>query len=488
VPESSQIPILVGVGSVSQRCENPLEAAEPLVLMERALNLAAEDAGSKALLADADSIRIPRGFWGYPNPGRWIGDRIGAKKVRTQVAEVGVLQTTLLGQAARDISEGRAQVVLIAGGEAKYRMLREKITGQSAPITEQPPGESDEVLRPKLDLMHPLEIEVELVMPVRQYSMVENGLRAAEGLSISAHRDEVARIWSAMSEVASRNPEAWSRTPIPMDAIRDGGAQNPMLAFPYTKLHNSQWNVDQAAGLILCSAEKARALGIPEERWIYPLAITESNHMLPLCEREEIHRCPGFRIAGERAFELAGRGTEEIEHREIYSCFPSAVRVQARELGLDPSDSLTETGGMAFAGGPLNNFVIQATAHMATVLRKDRGSTGLVTCVSGILTKQGVTLWSSDPGQHQFGFEDVTEEVRAVMPPRPLDSKLSGPARVITYTVLDAEAEAARGVLLCEMEDGRRSLAVCDDPARSASMTLEEYCGREVELRAGKLC
>jgi hypothetical protein len=60
-------------------------------------------------------------------------------------------------------------------------------------------------------------------------------------------------------------------------------------------------------------------------------------------------------------------------------CFPSAVRVQVRELGIDLRRPPTLTGGMAFAGGPLNNFVFQALVTMARVLRADPGSVGLPT-------------------------------------------------------------------------------------------------------------
>ncbi|MGI9589790.1 MAG: hypothetical protein ACR2P8_00365, partial [Myxococcota bacterium] len=56
-------PVLVGVGVVQQREEDPARAAEPLELMARALERAAEDAGSRALLERADAIRTPRGFW-----------------------------------------------------------------------------------------------------------------------------------------------------------------------------------------------------------------------------------------------------------------------------------------------------------------------------------------------------------------------------------------------------------------------------------------
>ena len=64
---------------------------------------------------------------------------------------------------------------------------------------------------------------------------------------------------------------------------------------------------------------------------------------------------------------------------------------------------------MAFAGGPLNHFSLQALVRMAQVLREDAGSLGLVTAVSGIITKQGVSLWSSEPGATAFAHDDVSD-------------------------------------------------------------------------------
>src|SRR6185295_5046312 len=135
------------------------------------------------------------------------------------------------------------------------------------------------------------------------------------------------------------------------------------------KLHNSQWNVDQAAGLIFCSVAAARAAGIPESKWLFPLVVADANRMIPLSERAEMHRSYGFRAAGQQALAHTGMSIAEVEHFELYSCFPIAVRMQARELGLPEGRSLTVSGGMPFAGGPLNNFVLQAMARMTEVLR-----------------------------------------------------------------------------------------------------------------------
>ena len=393
-------PVLVGAGAISQREEDPARAREPLALMIAALERAAEDAGSRALLERADSVRAPRGFWDYPDPCRLVAERFGAPQARTEIAEIGVLQTTSLGRAAADIAAGRADVVLVTGAEARHRALRATKTGVDAPLTKQAPATPDTVLRPHAPILSAAEMKAGLLMPVSQYATIENALRAAEGVSIEKHRDAVASLWAGFAAVAAENPDAWSRERVDAAAIADP-ARNPMQAFPYGKLHCSQWNVDQAAGLIFCSVATARALGIPRARWIFPLAIADANPMIPFTERRALHRCAGFAKAGERVFAHTGMSLADVAYREIYSCFPSAVRIQMRELGIDDDRPLTVTGGMAFAGGPLNHFVFQSLVRMTQILRDDPGSLGLITAVSGIVTKQGVSLWSSEPAQRR---------------------------------------------------------------------------------------
>lgn len=483
----SRTPVLVGAGAVQQRLDDPLQALEPIELMIAALRHAAEDAGCPQILARADSIRMPRGFWDYPDPGRLIADRFGAKAARTQVAELGILQTTLFGLAVAAIAAGEEDVVLITGGEAKYRALRAQLAGAQAPLTVQAGGEPDSVLRPASDIWSQIEADFGLLMPVNQYSIMENGLRHAEGLSLEMHRREVAELCATFSRVAADNPNAWNREPRTAAEIAGTANGNRMLAFPYTKLHNSQWNVDQAAGLILCSVEAARAAGIPEEKWVFPLAVTESNHMVPLTQRREMHRSDGFRLAGQRALEIAGLTIDAVDHLELYSCFPIAVRIQAREMKVPAGRLLTVSGGMPFAGGPLNNFVLQAAVRMTETLRADRGSRGMLTAVSGMLTKQGVSLWSSKPPTQPCRFDDVTAEVSAAMQTVEVTPRYEGTAVVASYTVIYNGETPARGVAVCDLPDGRRTLAATDDQALAAKMVQSEFCGHRVEVSGGKL-
>jgi len=477
-------PVLVGVGAITQREPDPARALEPLALMAHALERAAEDAGAPGLLARADRIGVCRGFWDHPDPGRWLATRFGASRATTEMAEIGVLQTTLVGRAAHAIAEGRSEVALVAGGEARRRAQAARRAGVEAPTTALPDREADTVLRPGADIITRLEIERGLAMPVGQYAMIENALRFAEGQGLAAHRRAVAELGSRMSAVAADRPDAWRHERLAPETIRDAGPDNPMLAFPYTRLHCSQWNVDQAAGLVLCSVAAAEAAGVPRARWVFPLAVAESNHMVPLTERKVLHRSPGFRAAGRAALRRAGRKVEDVRHRELYSCFPVAVRVQARELGMDEHDPVTVTGGMAFAGGPLNNFALQGMVGMARVLRDDPASTGVVTAISGMLTKQGVSLWSGEPGDAGFHHDDVSAEAEAAVERVEVVADAAGPATVASYTVLHSGA-APQVVVLCDLPDGRRTLARSDDAGLIATAEHDELCGRAVGLEDG---
>ena len=140
---------------------------------------------------------------------------------------------------------------------------------------------------------------------------------------------------------------------------------------------------------------------------------------------------------------------------------------------------------MRFAGGPLNNYVLQATARMAEVLRGDPGSIGLVTTVSGFLTKQGIALWSSEPPEAGFASADVSAEVAAGTETRTLVDDTAGPATIAGYTVLYLGDVPVKGIVVCDLPDGRRAVAASEDRDLAEAMTREEFCGRAVVVAEG---
>ena len=67
---------------------------------------------------------------------------------------------------------------------------------------------------------------------------------------------------------------------------------------------------------------------------MFPVAAAGSQTMIPLPCRASIERSPATAAVGRRVLELAGVDLGAVAHLDIYSCFPAAVQVQARELGL----------------------------------------------------------------------------------------------------------------------------------------------------------
>ncbi len=475
-------PVLVGAAAIVQKPDDPHAASEPLDLMEESLRRAAEDAGAPDLLARVDRIWSPRGFWAYSDPGRILADRFGAKDVHTVVAEVGVLQSTVLGKACEAIASGASEIAMIVGAEAKDRANKFQRAGEDVPLTEQTDATPDEVLVPHAEIMGAFEIELGLITPIIQYSMIDNALRAHERQSLADHKDELGRLWGDFNQVAVDNEDAWNRTPMTPEEIVTPGPGNRLLAYPYTKSLVSQWNVNQAGGLILCSLEKARELGLDESRFVYPLAVVDNEHMVTLSERRDLWRSPGFELAGKRAFEYVGHAPEEIEHFECYSCFPAAVRTQQRELGIPLDRRVTQTGGMTFGGGPLNNFVIQAWVKMVETMRASPGTWGVVTAVSGLITKQGVSVFGPEPGAQPFLHDFVTEATQDAWVTKSVDREATGRGTIATYTV-SHDPNAAHGVaMIVDLEDGRRTMRVVDDPDWMTLGESEELIGRAVEV------
>ncbi len=482
-------PVLVGAAALQQHGDDPLATDDAVTLMTRAVEHAAADTGARGLLERAQLVAVPKGMWAYHDPGRIVARRVGAVDARTARFELGVLQQSLLARACHAIQHDGLDVAIVCGGEAKYRALRAAILGVEAPesVADPAASEPDEVVTPADDILHRVEITRMLPVPARQYAVIDTTLRAADGVSVDEHRREVARLWASFSAVAQRNPDAWNRTAVTEQTLL-GDESNPMLATPYTKLHCSQWNVDQAAALILCSVETARAFGVPADRWVFPHALVESNFMTPLVSRSEIHRNPAMRAVGERVAAIAGVAASDCAHLDLYSCFPSAVRLQLRELGIDPTRELTVTGGMTFGGGPLNNYTFQSLAKMCTLLREEPDVYGLVTAVSGIVTKYGAAVWSCRPPEAATAIVgDVSDAARAATPLVPVDEDFAGTATVAGYTVVHERGAPVAGVAVVDTPSGARTVATSTDAGVAKAMTVDEWIGRRVAVRAGEL-
>lgn len=478
-------PVCIGAAVVSQRFDDPTAGLDAAGLIIEAVRAAGRDTGAADALAGAQLIAMAGGTWSYRNAPRLVAHAIGAPDAHTHMIVPGVLQTGLFDRALSAISRGALDLAVVCGGEAQWRELRGRITGVAGAITDDHDAPlPDEVVRPHGHVISPQEIARRMVDAPTHYAMLETARRVADGQSVAEHRRLVAEFWAGFNRVAQTNPDAWNPAPMSAEQIATTTAKNRLIAHPYNKWHVSQQNVDQASALVFCSVARAEALGVPRERWVFPHAIVDSNHMVPLSQRAIMHRSPGFAVAGARAFALAGAGPDEIEHVDLYSCFPIAARTQVLELGLSVDRALTVTGGMAFCGGPLNNYVVQSTAAMMRVLRDDPGSRGLVTAISGMITKQGVSIWSSEPPAAGYRYHDATAEVVPLVAVVPTVDGVDAHGAVLTYTV-NADADGPRrSIALVDVGPDRRALVVSDDREVAAHLVATDAVGVAVHVHA----
>ena len=479
-------PVLVGVGVIMQREEDADNSVEPIDLMIGAALAAGENCGEPDLLTEIESVAVPRGRWRYRTPAGEIARFLGNHRATSIQSSVGVLQQTLVADACESIAEGRAHSALIVGADAGYRLLRSRLAGEQA-IDRNQNDEPTIRLEPKAELRHPAEVAAGLNMPVGLYAILESARRAAKGLSVDVHRNQLAVRYARFAEIASTNPHSWARTRLDVPGIRDPSPRNPMQAFPYARSHCSNWNVDQAAALLFCSAERAESLGIDRARWVFPVASAESNHMIPLASRADLVRSPGAETTARAVLDLGGIAAEDIDLFELYSCFPIAVEAFSDALGLPSDRDLTITGSMAFAGGPYNNYFLQATARAAELLRGGSGKTALLSCVSGILTKQAFALWSTEPPMAGFRRRDVSAETAAAAAEVPVVEDFTGDGRVAGCTVLYERDVAPRAVALIDTVGGARAFALSDDDEVIAAMERDEWVGRPVRVVNGRL-
>jgi acetyl-CoA C-acetyltransferase len=425
--------------------------------------------------------------WRYRDPGALVAARVGATDPESVYTVMGGNYVqTVVNRTALDILEGRNDLVLLTGGEAWRSRSGARKTDTDLGWTVQDESvPSATMFSDDHDLMGPGEVARGIFMPVQFYPMFENALRAADGLTLEEQRLRTATLWAAFSEVAATNPNAWIQRAYTADEIATPGPDNRMIGFPYTKLENSNNNVEMSAGLILCSVERAQALGVDRDRWVFLHAGADAADHWFVSNRDDLHSSPAIRTAGAAALELAGTAPDGLAHVDLYSCFPSAVQIGARELGLGADRQLTVTGGMSFGGGPWNNYTMHGIATMSGILRDDAGSLGLCTANGGYLTKHSFGVYGTEPpAAGAFRWRSTQDEVDA-LPSRELDPEPTGTAEIETYTVMhDRQGEPETGYAAVRMPDGRRAWGVTTDGALMQTMVTEEVIGRPASIVA----
>jgi acetyl-CoA C-acetyltransferase len=474
-PLDRRLPVLVGVGQVLVEGN---DAPEPVELLARAAEAAIDDAQVPAIRGSIQAIEVVRIIsWRYRDAGALLARRIGAHQLRTTTtANGGQMPQALVNRAAERILRGELDVVLIGGAES-YRTRRAyRARGELPPWTPDPDDAAPtETFGSPLEMTSELEQHMGIRDPIQAYPLFEDAVRRHLGRSESEHRRRVAELWSRFSEVAVTNPYAALPRHYRADAIATPSTTNRMVGFPYTKLLNSNASTNQAAALLLCSAGTAHDLGVSRDRWVYFHGGAEANEVPFMSNRRHLYESVAIRAAGDALLSALGISSDDLDHVDLYSCFPSAVEVSAEALGIGLDRQLSVTGGLTFAGGPWNNYVTHSLATMAGVLREAPGTRGLCTANGGVLSKHAMGVYSTSPPARPV----VVHRPQSAIDLVPRRAVVLGDHRMATVeaaTVLhDADGHPERAFIACLVDGGARTWATSTDHDILQSLVSEDH-------------
>ena len=476
--------VVIGISAIQQK-GNFENLDEALHLMDKAVKEALSDSGNELVKDYIDEIRIPKGFWRYRDPGKWIARNNNFKNIpTTYVTKIGVLQQNLINEACQKIETGEINASIILGGEARFKQLRaviEKKEYFETKLDENP----DFYIKAKEDLYGDEELAELGAMAVGYYATMETAIRKNDGEGIEEHQNNIALMYEEFSMIASENKDGWLNHPYAKEDILETSKKNKMLAYPYNKLHCTSWNVNQSAAIIICSEELANELEIDNKKRVYPISSSENNHMIAIQQRPKLYESLGMTYAANSINKVIERLDIKLDAYDLYSCFPAAIKMFTKSLELDSEIPKTVTGSMPYAGGPLNSFVIHSTVKMIQKIRSLEVEYGLITGVSGMMTKQSFCIWGKEYREH-FIFDDVTERAKLYESPIELSNISEGKGEIIGYTIIEGNENAAKAVLYLDDEKKHRKVVSSMDKNFINLLTEEEWVGKILRFKDGQ--
>ncbi|MCM2286559.1 MAG: hypothetical protein NDI81_17375 [Desulfobacula sp.] len=478
--------VVAGWGQVLQPKDLNREPQDPLGLMQEASRQAARTAG--CLPSRLDGVMVVRTLSRhYPDPAKQLAQALGAVPRFTQVSGIGGNSPqTLINLAAGMIARNELDSVLIAGAETYVQRGPDPEPVESALFRGIPadyPGD-DRIGSTPLENQHGME------HPMQGFPLFETALWAASGMDLNAYLMKIGRMWSAFSQTASRHPFAWTRSPKTPEEIITPGPSNRPVAFPYTKFMNSFVTVDQGAAVLLMSEAAARACSEKNRQRVYFLgggyAQDRQRFMI---EKSDFTSSPPLGAAVEKALDRAAVRLEDLDCFDLYSCFPCAVSMAKKMIGIQEDDPrpLTLTGGLGFFGGPGNNYSLHAVATLAEKITQGAYSKGLVTALGWFMHKHAAGIYGSEPKTRDIGQDHIQDQKSPLAgeAPEKIREEVSGPGLIETYTVIfSPDQTPSYGLIYGKTKDNHRFIAQTRrDPDTFKYLMQKSRVGERVKLR-----
>src|SRR6266545_3720017 len=440
-------PILVGCGQITDLTGKPSSERSNVVFCAEAAGLALADTrstiGAAALGREIDAVAVleffpdisPRfasPFGRCSNPPKAVANRLAAAPRQLLYTHSGGnTPQYLVNRFAEEIANGETELALVCGAELLRSTQNARKAGLKIDHNEDPGGEPMRIGDNRFGFSDE-EARHELRAAIHFYPLLENAIRGGLKRDVASHMTAMGRLFERLAAVAKANPLATRREGYSAERLATLSDDNRWICFPYPRLTNSNAIINQAAA--------------------------------------------------------------DVAAFDLYSCFPSAVEVAMKEIGLPEDDPrpISVTGGLPFFGGPGNNYVTHSIAEMMNVVRAKPGSFGMVTANGNYLTKHSAGLYSTEPTKGPWRREDP-KKLQAELDARPrrhVDTRPAGTGTIETYCVAYGKDAPEKAYIFGRLHgSGDRFVAMAsNEPGLLVDMLARDQLGRRVTVgeRSGR--
>jgi acetyl-CoA C-acetyltransferase len=496
-------PILVGCGQITDMTGEPSSKRSRVAFCAEAAALALNDTGAKIgghmlghhvdalavmeFFSDS-SPRFASPFGRSANPPKSVARRLHASPRTMLYSHVGGnMPQYLVNRFAEEIANGKTKLALICGAELLRSTQNARKAGLAIDWNEDYGGLPERVGDDR-DGFSQEEARHGLKAAIHFYPLLENAIRGGLKRDIASHMDAMGQLFHRLAVVARDNPLATRRKGYSAKELSTISDDNRWICFPYPRLMNANAMIDQAAAVVMTSVEKAQEWGIPQEKWVFLHGCADGADTWVVSERDKLDASAAIRGCARLALDMAGKKLSDVVAFDLYSCFPSAVEVAMKEIGIAEDDPrpVSVTGGLPYFGGPGNNYVTHSIAEMMNVVRKAPGSFGMVTANGSYLTKHSAGLYSTEPTKGPWQREDP-KKFQAELDARPkrhVNTAPAGTGTIETYCVAYGKDAPEKGYVIGRLDgsDERFVAQAPDDAAMLADMLTKEQLGRKVTV------
>jgi acetyl-CoA C-acetyltransferase len=457
-----RLPVIIGVGEICDRAPPPETPLTTYDLITEAVRRAAQDSGVAGLVEEVTSMAVVDALSRDDRPAPMHHELCRRLAIRPRVAissasPSGNYPVRFVNDAADAISDGDDGVFLIAGGEAMRNFTRTSAGANGTGVIR------DYRSSDAPDLL----VRYGLVAPTDIYPLYEQATRHAWSHTLAEAAAESGAIWHGNALVAADNPYAWIRRPPTARDIVTPSPDNPMTAFPYTRMQVANSGVNQAAALLCVSLARARDWNVPEDRLVHIGRGASADEPAGHLDRHSFTRIPAMEAVLQATLERNGLVASQLDLVELYSCFPCIPKIARRIIDWPIERPHSIYGGLTFGGGPIGNCMTHA---LAALVRRIRGgsSNGLVLANGGFATRHHAIVLTrqappDDGSPLDHSVQPVADRLRGTIPP--LIDGYRGMAAIETYA-LKPDGEAT---IVVRTPIGERTLALASARADHSS-------------------